>query len=150
MQSFVLQVDKETGTIHFQDVAEKQQIVTMVHFVKIDVTEARILTGTDDLEAAAAILEVWGSRETVISSSEGVLVRSNGKSYFQKFSNRGVEGRTGRGDTLMGAYLARRMEYPIEESLKFATALTSIKIETNGPFRGTVEDVLEREKWGGH
>ena len=149
MQAFVFQVDKETGVIRFQDVAEKQQILTMVHFVKMDATEARILTGTDDPGVAAVMLEGWGCRETVITRADGVLARSNGKTYFQKFSNKGIEGRTGRGDTLMGAYLARRVEYPVEESLRFAASLTSIKVETEGPFRGTVEDVLEREKLGG-
>jgi sugar/nucleoside kinase (ribokinase family) len=146
MQSFVLQVNEETGTIRFQDVEEKQEIIRMVHFLKLDANEAQILTGTDHLETAAAILGGWGSRETVITRADGALVHSEGKNYFQRFSNQGVQGRTGRGDTLMGSYLARRMDYPVEESLRFAAALTSIKIETDGPFRGTVEDVLKRQE----
>jgi len=149
MQSFVLQVDKETGAIHFKDVAEKREIIRMVQFLKLDANEAQILTGTDHLETAAAILDDWDSRETVITRADGALVRSEGKNYFQRFSNQGVQGRTGRGDTLMGSYLARRMDYPVEEALRFAAALTSIKIETDGPFRGTVEDVLERQEMGG-
>jgi len=32
----------------------------------------------------------------------------------------------------------------VEDSLKFAAALASIKMETPGPFRGTLEDVLGR------
>jgi hypothetical protein len=41
------------------------------------------------------------------------------------------------------------MDYPVEESLRFAAALTSIKIEADGPFRGTVEDVLKRQEMEG-
>jgi hypothetical protein len=33
-----------------------------------------------------------------------------------------------------------------EDSLRFAVALTSIKMETPGPFEGTHEDVLTRMK----
>jgi sugar/nucleoside kinase (ribokinase family) len=146
MQSFVLQVDTKIGVMQLRDVAEKREIIRMADFAKMDANEARILTGADDPETAATILDDWGSRETVITRVDGALVRSAGKNYFQKFSNRGVQGRTGRGDTLMGSYLARRLDHQVEESLTFATALTSIKVETDGPFRGTVEDVLEREK----
>jgi hypothetical protein len=34
-------------------------------------------------------------------------VRDKGKTYFERFSNRGVAGRTGRGDTAFGSYLIR-------------------------------------------
>ena len=144
MQSFVWQVDDKTRAIRFQDVPEKWEILRMVHFVKLDVAEAKILTGTDNLQDAASILDDWGSPETIITRSDGVLARSNGKNYFERFSNRSIQGRTGRGDTLIGAYLACRIDHPVEESLRFAAALASIKMETAGPFRGTLEDVLER------
>ncbi len=150
MQSFVRQVDAETRMIRFMDVVGKKSIVGVVDFVKLDVVEAAILTGTDDLESAATITEDWGSRETVITSARGVLVRSEGKTYFEKFSNRSSQGRTGRGDTTFGAYLARRLDHPIEESLQFAVALASIKMESPDPFRGTIEDVLERMRLVGN
>jgi sugar/nucleoside kinase (ribokinase family) len=57
---------------------------------------------------------------------------------------RSNEGRTGRGDTTFGAYLARRLDHSIEESLRFAAAVVSIKMESPGPFRGSIEDVLAR------
>lgn len=144
MQSFVRQVDTRTGMIRFEDVTDKRNIVGIVDFVKLDVVEAAILTGTDDLEEASAIVEDWGSPETVITSSKGVLARSEGRTYFEAFSNKSSHGRTGRGDTTFGAYLARRLDHPIEASLKFAVALASIKMERPGPFQGTLADVLER------
>ena len=88
--------------------------------------------------------EDWGSSETVITCSEGVLGRSKGKSTFARFTNKSIQGRNGRGDTFSGAYLARRLNHSVEESLRFATALTSIKMESPGLFRGCLEDVIER------
>ncbi|OPY65922.1 MAG: pfkB family carbohydrate kinase [Syntrophorhabdus sp. PtaU1.Bin050] len=144
MQSFMLQADQETGPVHLKDVPEKKEILSMADFVKIDALEAQILTGSDNLQDQIDMLEVWGSSETIITSSEGVLVLSNGKTTFAKFTNKSTQGRMGRGDTFMGSYLTCRLDHSIEDSLRFAAALTSIKMESPGPFMGTIEDVVER------
>ena len=144
MQSFVRQVDTETGAIQFRDVPVKREIARITDLVKLDAVEAGILTGTDDLGEASRIVEDWGSHEIVITRSDGVLARYEGKTCFERYSNRTSQGRTGRGDTTFGAYLARRLDHSVEESLKFAAALASIKMETPGPFRGTLEGVVER------
>jgi sugar/nucleoside kinase (ribokinase family) len=150
MQGFVRQVDEVTRTIQFNDVPEKREIMGLADFVKLDVVEAKILTGSDNLAEAAAICDSWGNFETVITRSDGVLARSDGKNYFEKFSNKSSSGRTGRGDTTFGAYLARRLDCSVDESLKFAASLASIKMETPGPFRGTLEDVIRRMGMGDH
>lgn len=144
MQGFVLQADDKTGTVHLKDVPEKKEILGMAHFVKLDAMEAQVLTGTDVLQDQADILENWGSSETIITSSEGVLARSNGKTTFAKFTNRITRGRMGRGDTVMGSYLARRLDHSVEDSLRFAAALASIKMESAGPFVGSLDDVVKR------
>ena len=144
MQSFVRQVDPITHEIAFQDVPDKIEIAHQVDMLKLDIVEAKILTGTSDLEQAAMTIESWGCPEILITKSEGVLARVNGKTYYEKFSNKSVVGRTGRGDTTFAAYIAHRLDYDISESLKFAAALVSIKMETPGPFCGTLADVLER------
>lgn len=144
LQSFVRQVNPASREIAFKDVPQKQAIVKQMSKVKLDVVEAKVLTGTDDLEKAAMIIEEWGCPETVITHAEGVLVRAGGRTYYEKFSNRSVLGRTGRGDTTFAAYLAWRMEHDVAEALKFAAALVSIKMETPGPFQGKLEDVYQR------
>lgn len=144
MQSFVRQVDPVTKEIHFGDVAEKKEIVKLLTKVKMDIVEATVLTGTDDLEKAAMIVESWGCPEVVITQSEGVLARVEGVTYYEKFSNSSVVGRTGRGDTTFAAYLSWRMDHNPMESLKFAAALVSIKMESPGPFHGTLSDVINR------
>ena len=144
MQSFLWQVDNQSRIIHLGDIAEKQEILSMVDFAKLDVMEAKALTGTDFIHEQAEMLERWGSSETLITSSEGVLARRKGKSTVVKFTNTSTEGRTGRGDTFSGAYLARRLDHSVEDSLRFSSALTSIKMESTGPFRGSLHDVMER------
>jgi sugar/nucleoside kinase (ribokinase family) len=144
IQCFVQQSDAKTGEVHLEDVPQKKEILNMADFTKLDAAEAKTITGADVLQDQAGILEGWGSSETIITSSEGVLARSNGKTTFAKFTNRGTQGRMGRGDTVMGSYLARRLDHSVEDSLRFAAALTSIKLESTGPFRGSLDDVIER------
>jgi len=144
MQSFLWQVDSQSRLVRLEDIAEKQEILSIADFVKLDVMEAKALTGTEVIQEQAEILEGWGSSETVITSSEGVLARRKGKSTLAKFANRSTKGRTGRGDTFSGAYLARRLNHGVEDSLRFSAALTSIKMESTGPFRGSLDEVIER------
>jgi sugar/nucleoside kinase (ribokinase family) len=146
MQSFVRHVDPITKNHEFRDVADKKEIAAMMDKLKLDIVEARLLTGTDDLEEAAIIIESWGCSEIVITQSKGVLARVKRKTYYEKFSNNSVAGRTGRGDTTFAAYLSHRLDHKVPESLKFAAALVSIKMETPGPFSGTLEDVIKRLK----
>lgn len=146
MQSFVRQVDGATREIFFRDVPAKTEIIPLMNKLKLDVVEAKILTGLDDLERSAVRLEAWGCREVVITQSSGVLARVKGRTYYEKFTNSSVVGRTGRGDTTFAAYLSWRMDHDVAESLRFAATLVSIKMESPGPFAGTLEQVLERMK----
>jgi len=145
MQSFVRHVTPNR-VIEYSDVADKKEIAAMMDKLKLDIVEARLVTGTDDLEKAAMIIESWGCSEIMITQSEGVLARVNGKTYYEKFSNSNVTGRTGRGDTTFAAYLSHRLDHGVSESLKFAAALVSIKMEKPGPFSGTLEEVNKRLK----
>jgi sugar/nucleoside kinase (ribokinase family) len=150
MQSFVLQADEETGVVRLKDVPEKKEILEMADFVKLDAMEGQTLTGADVPQDQADMLEDWGSSETIITSSQGALARSKGKTTFVKFTHRSTRGRMGRGDTVMGSYLARRLDHSVEESLRFAAALASIKMESVGPFMGSLDDVIERMDSSSH
>jgi sugar/nucleoside kinase (ribokinase family) len=144
MQGFVRHVDPLTREISFDDVESKKEISSLIKRIKMDIVEARVLTGLSDIEDAALKFESWGCPEIVITQSNGVLARVRGKTYYEKFSNSSTIGRTGRGDTTFSAYICRREDHDPAESLKFAAALVSIKMESPGPFHGTLEDVFER------
>jgi sugar/nucleoside kinase (ribokinase family) len=144
MQSFVRHVTPVTHEIEYRDVADKKEIAALMDKLKLDIVEAKILTGTDDLEKAGVIVESWGCPEVMITHSQGVLARVRRKTYYERFSNRNSSGRTGRGDTTFSAYLSWRLDHDVAASLKFAAALVSIKMETPGPFKGTLDDVLKR------
>lgn len=144
MQSFVRQVDPDTRQIRFKDVPNKKELISMLDRVKLDSVEAALLTGYNDLEQTAIEIENWGAHEVVITQAEGVLARVRGQTYYEKFSNKCSVGRTGRGDTTFAAYLSWRLTHGVADSLKFSAALVSIKMESPGPFKGTLDDVLER------
>jgi sugar/nucleoside kinase (ribokinase family) len=144
MQSFVRQVDEQTRVITFADARNKREIVALMDRVKLDIVEAAMLTGERDLAKAAAIVAAWGCPEVVITRAEGVHARVHGKDYYEPFSNKSTVGRTGRGDTTFAGYMFRRLDHGPAEALKFAAALVSIKMETPGPFQGTLADVLAR------
>lgn len=146
MQGLILQADAKTGVVHHEDVPEKKEILALADFVKLDAVEAQTLTGAGVLQDQADILESWGSSETIITCAEGALARGKGTTAFVKFTNSSAPGRMGRGDTVMGSYVARRLDHSVEDSLRFAVALTSIKLETVGPFKGSLEEVLSRMK----
>ncbi len=89
-------------------------------------------------------MEGWGARETMITWADGVLVRARGRTWAERFSNRSVEGRTGRGDTAFGAYLACRLEQDVGEALRWAAAVASIKLEKAGLFDAGKEEIRSR------
>ncbi len=144
MQSFVRQVDWDTRQIYFKDVPYKKELFYMLDRVKLDIVEAKLLTGYDEIEKAAIAIESWGADEIIITQSEGVLARVKGETFYEKFNNKSMIGRTGRGDTTFAAYMTWRLHHDVAESLKFSAALVSIKMESPGPFNATLADVLDR------
>ncbi len=134
----------EDGALRFHDWADKRCYLPCIDFLKTDTAEAEILTGlTDRVEAAKQLFD-WGAREIMISNSAEMLVYDGREVYTCPVKARNLSGRTGRGDTTFGSYLAMRVGgASIPESLLYATACVSLKMETPGIFRGTKEDVEE-------
>lgn len=147
LQSFVRVIGPE-GEIVFSDVPAKEEIVSLLEVVKLDVVEAQILTGTRDLPRAARIIADWGGKEVLITESAGATLAVDGIIYQQPFNNRTQIGRTGRGDTTISAYLARRRTHSPQAALQFAAALVSLKMERRGPFIGNLTEVEERMMGG--
>jgi sugar/nucleoside kinase (ribokinase family) len=111
-----------------------------VTYLKADDTEAEVLTGETDPRRAAVALAALGPREIVVTSARGVLVYAAGTCFEAPFVNRSVTGRTGRGDTCFSTYVAERLARPPGEACRWAAAVTSLKMEHPGPYRGTRQD----------
>jgi len=149
MQSFVRQADPLTRRVVYSDDSRKKEIVSLMSKVKLDVVEGEILTGSNDIETAAKEIASWGCPEVLITKGEGVLGVINDEVKFEKFSNRSVVGRTGRGDTTFAAYLSGRLDRNADWSLKFAASLVSLKMEKVGPYSGILQDALDRMREDG-
>ena len=136
----------EGGNLVFRDWKNKERYLPRITYLKTDAAEALILTGEHDREKASRILQELGAREVMVTHNTEVLVCCDQKLYRAPFNPKNLSGRTGRGDTCFAAYLSWRTHHNIQESVEYAAALTSLKMETPGPFRGSVQDVLSTLK----
>jgi sugar/nucleoside kinase (ribokinase family) len=78
-----------------------------------------------------------------------VLVLAGGSWHEAAFRPLAVRGRSGRGDTCIGAYVSMRLSAPAAEATRWAAAVTSLKLEAEGPVRSTPEDVAARLRQDG-
>ncbi len=124
-----------------QDWLEKRDALPYLDFLKTDAAEAEILTGKVDRHGAIRALADMGAKEIILTHSSEVLAYAEGQIYQADFTPRNLSGRTGRGDTCFAAYLTQRLRKSPEEALRYAAALTSLKMETPGPFRGNIKAV---------
>ena len=127
----------------FHDWENKRRYLPMIRYLKTDAAEAEILTGLTDREAAARQLYAWGAKEIMITHNTEVILYDGRQMYRAPLKPRNLTGRTGRGDTTFAGYLAKRLHHSIPESLHYAAALVSLKMETPGPFSGTEQDVYD-------
>ncbi|MFX1365424.1 MAG: hypothetical protein ACFFCE_11585 [Promethearchaeota archaeon] len=127
---------------------EKKEILSDVQVLKLDQIEAEILIKQDSIVNAAKELLTFGPKEILITFQKGISVFTSKNSYFFPWKNNSSVGRTGRGDTAFISYLGSRITKNIEQSLKFAAALTSLKLEHPGPFNlplHLVKDLIKKE-----
>ncbi len=124
-----------------EDWPEKQEAFQYIDFLKTDAAEAEILTGEADRNKAIRMLADMGAKEIILTHSSEVTAYASGQIYHAEFKPQNLSGRTGRGDTCFATYLTQRLRKGPRESLNYAAALTSIKMETPGPFEGDIADV---------
>jgi sugar/nucleoside kinase (ribokinase family) len=139
VQGFVRVSDN--GHLVFRQWPDMAAGLAHVTYLKVDRVEAELLTSQTDLRAAARQLAAYGPREIVVTQSSGVTVYADGQIYEAPFTPRSLAGRTGRGDTCFSTYVGQRLSAPAEEACRFAAAITTLKQEQPGPWRGTLDDV---------
>ncbi len=136
---------RQGDTLVTQDWPGKASDLAGVTFLKSDDAEAEVLTGRSNLREAAEALAALGPREVVLTHAGGIVVRAGGELFEAAFTPRVVRGRTGRGDTCFATYVATRLDASPGEACRFAAAVTSLKMEHPGPYRGSrtdAEDML--------
>jgi len=121
--------------------AEMAEGLRHVTYLKVDRAEAELLTGETDLLRAAHQLAAYGPREIVLTQSSGVTVLADGQVHTAPFTPRSLAGRTGRGDTCFLSYLAWRLDHSPGEAARVAAAVTTLKQERPGPWRGSLAEV---------
>ena len=131
------------GKLVFENWPEAHLFLSRVNTLKADAVEAEMLTGEADIRRAARLLADLGPREIVLTHRNGLLVLAEGRLYEAGFYPAALVGRSGRGDTCLAAYVSKRLAAPPEQATIWAAALTSLKMEAEGPFRRESGDVEE-------
>lgn len=131
---------REGNDLVFRPWRDMREGLAHVTYLKVDRAEAELLTGETDLAQAAHRLGAYGPREIVLTQSSGVTVFADGKIFNAPFTPRSLAGRTGRGDTCFSTYLGKRLTVSPEEACRWAGAVTTLKQEKPGPWRGTIAE----------
>jgi len=126
------------------DTEEMKAVLSKIDVLKTDAVEAEMITGEADKKTAAKILASCGPKEIVLTHRDGVLVYADTSYYEAKFTSKEMIGRSGRGDTCIGAYMTKRLSAPVEEACIWAAAVTSLKMEAEGPFKRNISEIDEK------
>ena len=144
VQGYLREVRDEK--VYAVDWKDKLQVLKNTYYLKVNETEMETITGLKDAHEAAKLLHAWGVTEVIITlGSEGSLVYVDDTFYeIPAYKPHEVVDATGCGDTYSAGYLYKRMQgaKPTEAG-KFAAAMCTIKLEHNGPFNRTIQDILD-------
>ena len=141
VQGFVRVV--HDGTLVKEPWSERDAVLSCVDILKADAVEAEMLTGQSDIYRAAGMLAALGPAEIVLTHRDGLLVLADGQTHEAGFYPAELVGRSGRGDTCLASYTAGRLSAPPAEATIWAAALTSLKMEAEGPFRRDIAAVRQ-------
>ncbi|OGU25551.1 MAG: hypothetical protein A2X66_07615 [Ignavibacteria bacterium GWA2_54_16] len=142
LQGFIRIIAPDTTLLH-APWPEKGEHLRLVDVLKTDAVEAESLTGESDIKKAATVLARMGPREVVLTHKDGILVLAEGRFYEAPWRNKSLIGRSGRGDTCIASYITKRLTEPPEVAIIWSAATTSLKMEAEGPFLRSVDDVKE-------
>ena len=142
VQGYLREVrDEKVYPIDWND---KSKVLKNTYYLKVNETEMETITGLKEPHEAAKLLHSWGVTEVIITlGSEGSLIYVNDNFYeIPAYAPHEVVDATGCGDTYSAGYLYKRLQGATPtEAGKFAAAMCTIKLEHNGPFNRTIQDV---------
>jgi sugar/nucleoside kinase (ribokinase family) len=140
VQGFIRIIDKD-GTLKYDSWPGKENVLSYINVLKSDAVEAAALTGITDLKESVKKLAEFGPQEIVLTHRDGLLVYANEEYYQAPFLPDKLIGRSGRGDTCIASYMAKRLSAPPSESTIWAAAVTSLKMEAEGPIHRKLVEV---------
>jgi sugar/nucleoside kinase (ribokinase family) len=130
--------------VHPIDWRDKLDILACTDIIKVNEREMEVITGLTDPREAALQLARWGVREVIVTlGSEGSIILVDGQFYdIPAYEPREIVDATGCGDTYSAGYLyCRSLGMDYASAGRFAAAMCTLKLEHNGPFNGTIEEV---------
>lgn len=126
------------------DWKDKDRILAVTGILKLNESEMEVITGSKEPQTAAKQLAQKGVKEVIITlGSYGSLIYAEDEFYeIPAYKPKSVVDATGCGDTFSTGYLyCRALGADYKEAGKFASAMCTLKLEHNGPFDKTIEDI---------
>lgn len=144
VQGYLREVrDEKVYPIDWKD---KLKVLKNTYYLKVNEIEMETITGLKDAHEAAKLLHSWGVTEVIITlGSEGSLIYVDDTFYeIPAYAPHEVVDATGCGNTYSAGYLYQRtLGATPTEAGKFAAAMCTIKLEHNGPFNRSIDDIHE-------
>jgi len=140
VQGFIRIIDTD-GTLKYDSWPGKEEVLAYIDVLKSDAVEAAALTGISDKKEAVQKISEFGPKEIVLTHRDGLLVYAQGIFYGAPFLPDKLIGRSGRGDTCIASYMAKRLSTNPAEATVWAAAVTSLKMEAEGPIHRKQEEV---------
>lgn len=144
VQGYLREVrDEKVYPIDWKD---KLKVLKNTYYLKVNEIEMETITGLKDAHEAAKLLHSWGVTEVIITlGSEGSLIYVDDTFYeIPAYAPHEVVDATGCGDTYSAGYLYQRtLGATPTEAGKFAAAMCTVKLEHNGPFNRSIDDIHE-------
>lgn len=137
--------------VYAVDWTEKREALRQIDVLKVNEYEMEVLTGHADAHDAALQLAEWGVKEVCVTLGDygSVILEDNHFYDVCAYPPLRVVDATGCGDTYSTGYLYMRSRgADPSEAGHFAAAMSTLKLEANGPFARTEDDVWHLIKEG--
>jgi len=135
-QGFLRRVASDGSAVH-TPWPEAGEHLHHLDLLKVDIVEARTLTGLADRHDAAAALLELGVGTVLLTHQQGVLAARGTERRERDWGSWTLEGRTGRGDTCTAAFLVGLLRGDsLADALGLAARVTTAKMQYRGPYRG--------------
>ena len=130
--------------VYAVDWKDMDAVLPYVDIVKLNEHEMYAIMHTNDPKIVAEKLASYGVREVIITlGSYGSLIYADKTCYeIPAYTPRKIVDATGCGDTYSTGYLYMRSQgATFQEAGRFASAMCTLKLEHNGPFEGSLNDI---------